>query len=187
MNNTQSNSARFIYTLNYIPNKNNIEQCKLKNGLYFSKESRSDEKIRFTESDMYSLVRTVLFMHVYHVGPEESIVDIVNTGEVSYAVDVSIVNHLTVDIIIELLDSLFGDGFARIVRRVVIKCYNEYCTIWKYYPYNPKLHFPSAADYINLAKFVNITECEYAPCELFIITNSTDYKIPLQQMLKILN
>lgn len=185
----QSNSARFIYTLNYIPNSNSNDskQCLLKNGLYFSKESRSDEKIRFTESDLYSIVRTVLFMYVFSVSPHENIVDIINTGEVTHTVgDGLTVNALTLDVAVNLVDSLFGKNFASVVKRVINKCLNEYCTTWRYYLSGSNVKYPSAADYINLSKFVNIVVCEYGDCEKFIMTNSTDHHVPLQQMTKIL-
>lgn len=183
----QSNSARFIYTLNYIPSTNNDEQCLLKNGCYFSKESRSDEKLRFTETDLYSIIRTILFMHVFNISPEGNIVQIINTGKVTHTIGDNVtVNILNLDTIVQLLDLLFGKGFSTVIKRVINKCYNEYCLIWKYYPYNTNIKCPSAADYINLARFVNITTCERGDCEKFITTNSTDHKIPLQQMIKVL-
>lgn len=187
----QSNSARFIYTLNYLPNENNIIQSKLKTGLYFSKQSRSDEKFRYTETDLHSIVRTVLFMHVFQIAPIENAAEITNSGQVSYNItDAELIlpkNILTIDIIVALLDDLFGENFSAVIKRVINKCFLEYCTVWRYYPYNDAiLKLPSASDYINLRKFVNTTDCEFGKCEQFIMANSTDHKIPLQQMHKIL-
>lgn len=183
----QSNSARFIYTLSYIKNQNNNNQCRLNTGLYFSKECRSDEKIRFTETELHSIVRTVLFIHVFRTTPDESILEIINTGNITYKSDEQLtVNITTLPIFINLLDLLFGKGFATIIRRVATKCYNEYCESWRYYPFNLNIKYPSAADYVNLARFVNLSTCEYGACEKFIITNSTDNKVPLQQSTKML-
>lgn len=173
--------------MDYIKNQNNTNQCRLKNDCYFSKESRSDEKIRFTETDLSSIVRTVLFMYVFKVSPEESIVEIINTGTVTHTLGENfILNVLTLDIVVGLVDSLFGNGFASVVKRVINKCLNEYNITWKYYPCISNIKYPSAADYINLARFVNVSNCKYGESEKFIITNSTDNKIPLQQSIKIL-
>lgn len=156
---------------------------------YFSKESRSDEKIRYTETDMYSIVRTILFMHAFQIAPNESIVEIINTGQVSHcemAPNGSVVADLSVQTIVELLDSMFGAGFATVVKRVAGKCYTEYSTVWKFYPYISNIKCPSASDYINLYRFVNASTCEYSACERFITTNTSDHKIPLQENKKLL-
>lgn len=186
----QSNSARFIYTLHYRENKNNsannVQQCKLRNGLYFSKESRSDEKIRYTETDMYSIIRTALFIQVFDSSPEENIVEIVNSGQVTHIKTLNTNKPITISSLVDMVDSLFGTGFSFVASRVINKCYNEYVTRWRYYPYISKIKYPSAADYINLAKFVNVSVYEYGDCELFITTNSTDHKIPMQGSKKII-
>lgn len=58
-----------------------VDYCRLNsNGFYFSKQARSDEKIRFTEQDIFSIVRTVAFIYVFNVTPDYSILDIINTG-----------------------------------------------------------------------------------------------------------
>lgn len=187
MYSVQSNSARFIYTLNYIHNENNTAQCLLKNGFYFSKESRSDEKIRFTETDMYSIVRTILFMHVFNISPNEDIVEIINTGSVSHTIgDELMVTSMSLSDMVELLDTMLGEGFSSVSKRVINKCFNEYTICWKYYTCNASIKLPSAADYVNLSKFVNISSCTYGDCERFITTNSTDHKVPLQQTIKML-
>jgi hypothetical protein len=58
-----------------------VDYCRLNsNGFYFSKQARSDEKIRFSEQDIFSIVRTVAFIYVFNVTPDYSILDIINTG-----------------------------------------------------------------------------------------------------------
>ncbi|ATY70245.1 GrBNV gp61-like protein [Tomelloso virus] len=180
----QSNSARFIYTLNYKENQNKSNQCRLKSGLYFSKESRSDEKIRYTETDMYSIMRTILFLYTFRVSPNESLLEIVNTGQVNYHFGSPVVVDLDLHGLIGLYDTIFGKNFSNVTSRVLNKCFNEYATIWQYFPYENSIKCPSASDFINCAKFVNACVAEYAPCEKFITTNGTDHKIPLQQAIK---
>lgn len=162
--------------------------CHLKNNGYLTKVSRSDEKIRYTETDMYAIVRTVLFMYCYKISPNESLDTIITTGELSYT-DTNIPNHtqmLDLKTAIELLDSLFGDNFSNVVSRVVIKCINEYKYIWRLYPYASKIVFPSASDFIKLARFVNVSTFAHSKITQFILNNSMDNKIPLQSNVKIL-
>lgn len=188
MYNIQSNSARFIYTLARTKKQiqKNTPLCLLKNNFYFIKETRSDEKIRFTETDLYAIIRTVLFIQVFQTSPEETLIDIINSGEVAHKGALK-AHCLNLQTFVALVDSLFGIGFAAVASRVITKCYNEYCTNWKYYPYISKVKYPSASDYLNLARFVNVTSSDYGECEKFIIANASDHKIHLQQNKKILN
>lgn len=110
--------------------------CQLKNGFYFTKEPRSDEKIRFTETDMTSIVRTILFTYCFNIKPMQSILQIVTFGDVDYNFKKLRLKHkLTPTTIIALLDMLFGDGFAIIVKRPILTVYKEYMTSWRNVPF----------------------------------------------------
>lgn len=172
-----------------VNERGNIKpQCKLKTNYYLTKVARSDEKIRYTETDMYSLVRTVLFMYCYQISPQESLNEIINTGNITY--DYNLIPHnlqlLTLKNAVELLNQLFGDNFANVVSRMVIKCIDEYNYSWRLYPYNSKILFPSALDFIKLARFMNITTFKYSKATQLMLNNSLDHKIPLQSNIKIL-
>lgn len=205
MFNAQANTARFIYTISTtIPETdddsavNDLEKCrehtqfktyaKLNNGFYFKKVARSDEKVRYTETDIHSIVRTVLFMHVFECEPDNSLLDIINSGDVSYKLDPDFRqrNQLTLQDVKELLDQLFGENFAMVVRRVVSKCMLEYNNIWKYYPFVSNLRLPSAQDIVKLARFVNASMSVFSGTTLFLLENSTDNRIPLQGNIKYL-
>lgn len=218
MYNVQANSTRFVYTLNYLPKGNNkdharsqkiiprpesghtddllidesnatIDECRLKNGLYFSKESRTDGKIRFNEQDMEAVVRTVMFIHAFRLTPNQSIADIVQFGSIDYTVG----NFLNVQFypfeslcnVIYLLDSLFGGHFSAVVRRVIMKCYNEYRLIWLNFQFTElAVNMPSADDYVKLLRFVNCATYKYSATTQFLTKNVLDHKIPLQNSIK---
>jgi hypothetical protein len=122
------------------------------------------------------------------MSPNESLVDIINTGQVSYdCVDgkLQLVNRIDIAAAIELLDSLFGKNFSVVTKKELLRCYEEYEQKWKYYPFNNGIVFPSAADYVRLSRFVNIRTPTFSEATQFILTNCTDFKIPLQNNVKI--
>lgn len=186
MYNTQANTARFIYTISAskpsMKNKNNehLPVCHLKNGFYFTKESRSDEKVRYTETDIECVVRTVMFMHVFEVSTENSLIEIITTGQCTYDfehADLMPKNELNARVVVELLDTLFGDNFATIVRRVISKCMQEYNMLWRNYPYTTNVKVPCALDYLKLARFVNMSLSCYAEPTLYILDNNIEPRL----------
>lgn len=189
MYNIQANSARFIYTISSTkPISSGIPYCHLKNGFYFTKEARSDEKVRYTETDMENIIRTVLFIYVFEMSTENSLLDIVNSGEVSYDLDrtIELKNHLSMRRISEILNMLFGNGFSFIVRRAIYKCFGEYTKTWSKYPYVESIALPSALDILKLARFVNAPLSRYTNPTRFILTNTTDFRVKLQNKVKVL-
>lgn len=193
MYNVQANSARFIYTISSTkptidPKSENIPYCHLKNGFYFTKEPRSDEKMRYTETDMENIVRTILFIYVFEISTESSLLEIITSGQVEYKLDkpINLKNHLSLSLISEILDMLFGDGFSFIVRRVIYKCFKEYISNWSKYPYVEYIYLPSAGDYLKLSRFVNAPLSRYTKPTRFILDNIHDFKIKLQNNVKIL-
>lgn len=188
MFNVQANTARFIYTISR-PDQSKVtnlyDYAQLNNGFILSKEARSDEKVRYTENNMFAIIRTALFMYVFEWQPQESVVDLVNTGELS---DASLVLHtstpnlLDIKVARQLLDHLFGKGFSRITRRVVGKCMSEYLNVWRCYPFHrsSRLRLPSVADFLKLIRFVNASTCDYSEITLFLLENTTDHRIPNQ-------
>lgn len=187
MYNIQANTARFIYTLSDRRPENSLMWCRLTtNSHYFSKEARSDEKLRYTESDMQSIVRTILFIFVFDANIEESLVDIINSGCANIDVAKFVhINLLNVGIASDLLDHLFGIGFSTVVRKPLAIVLDEYNTQWRYFFCTTvSLALPNATDIINLVRFVNNPSSKYAPATQFIMKNSTDHKILLQNAKK---
>ncbi|AYP97944.1 GrBNV gp61-like protein-like protein [Mauternbach virus] len=183
-NSTQSHIKNIINTTKHRRQR----YCKLNSNYYLLKAPRSDEKIRYTESDMYSIVRTVLFMYCYEMSPNESLNEIINTGEISFDLNQT-PNHIklmNISTMVQLLDSLFGDNFSYVVSRVLIKCLDEYNHLWRFYPYRSKIIFPSARDFVKLARFMNITTFKYSKVTQFMLNNSMDHKVPLQNNIKLL-
>jgi len=196
MYNFQANTARYIYTISLFDSANTSELLKdpnkpiarLRNGFIFTKEARSDEKIRYTETDLMQIIRTILFLYVFNVKIKTSIVDIINTGEIEYE-DLQFdalksINPLTINIASQLLNKFFGDNFSFVVRRCILKCYVEYMKIWRFYPYINNCLLPSADDVIKVMRFINTPIDRYTPATLFIVNNSTDKKIPFQNNTK---
>ena len=188
MSSYQANSARFIYTVNdYIPEIEGIQSCILKNGYYFTKVAKSDEKVFFTETNMFSIIRTVLFMHIFQLGPSDSIIDIINSGEVHYEFpDKDYVRVKRIDFAnaITILDELFGTGFSHVTRRVLNKWYLEYKTSWEYFPFVAAVKLPCADDYGKLARFVNLSTSKHNETTQFILGNDKDNRYWLQNNTK---
>lgn len=183
----QSNGARLIYT---ISEKKPIDydSCQLTNGYYFSKEPRSDEKLRYTETDITSIIRVVLFTYVFNVSPYESLLDLVNNYDNDYVTidEPKIANELSLEIASTLLDKLFGHKFSTITKHSFVKIYNEYMTTWRYYLYGKTISIPSISDYLKLARFMNIPLSRYTNATTFINKNFNDHKIKLQGLVKML-
>lgn len=183
----QANGVRLIYTISH---KKPIDYdcCKLTNGYYISKEPRSDEKLRFTESDITAIIRVVLFTYVFNVSPQESLLDLVNNDNNEYVTmnEPKIVKELSLDIASTLLDTLFGYQFSTITRHSLVKVYNEYMTTWRYYLYGTAITTPSISDYLKLSRFINIPLSHHTKATTFLIKNFNDHKIKLQGLVKML-
>lgn len=187
MENRQSNSARLVYTLKDYLQKPDNNSCKLKNGFYFQKVSRKDEIIHFTETDVLSFVRTTMFLHVFQLSPCNSLLDIINSGEANYLKQNISLIHVNLIDSIEILDKLFGKNFSCVASRVIIKWFEEYKKNWQYFPFNRRVvQMPSADDYVKLHKFFNVKSSKHTQAILHLLNNTTDGKLPLQGMKKIL-
>lgn len=162
--------------------------CRLKkNGFYITKEARSDEKLRYTETDMHAIVRTTIFFHVFNVIIVDSLTDIIKTGVVNVYLQEPYVRTIELNLktIIRLLDLLFGCNFSKIAKLPLASVYDEYHKRWKYFTYETaSTSLPSASDIVKLARFVNASSAHYAPATLFMMCNARDHKIPLQSNLK---
>lgn len=95
---------------------------------------------------------------------------------------------MDVPVMRQLIDNTFGEGMARVARRVLCKCWSEYTTVWRLYPFHPKkrLVYPSAWDCVRLIRFVNATATRYSPVTMFLLENSTDNTYPNQGVTKYL-
>lgn len=181
----QSNKARFIYTISETPK--NDAHVRLPNGFYFGKVTRSDEKLIYTEQDMTSVVRTVLFMHVFKLAPCESIRDLIYGARVTYPVDSDITVHqpdLTIRRISDIVDSVLGERFCTVVSRPLVAVYSEYKYSWRYHTFGQRVALPSALDFVRLHRFVNAPRCELSAATRFVLCNFDDHKIPLQGRVK---
>lgn len=198
MYDVQSNKARFIYTISLTPKTPEIlsdcstklssSSVRLVNGFYFSKVTRSDEKLIYTEHDMTSILRTVLCMHVFRLAPCESLQEIVYSGQVTFPDDGASLTVYTPDLsvqcIVDIVDSLLGKGFCSVVARPLEKVYSEYKHGWRYYAFGRPVALPSAADFIRLYRFVNAPNYRLSAATKFVLFNGDDHKIPLQGRVK---
>lgn len=190
----QANSARYIYTLHEGLDaiRGGEIFCKLRNAqdFYLTKETRSDEKVRFTEDYMTSVVRTVLFTHAYDIVPDNSMDDILKTGLVRFG-DTGprkLVNPLhSILECINILDTLLGEHFSRLCSRPVSQIYNSSVFHeWNLSNYFTLVQYPSALDYVRLFRLVNVPYTSHTDCTMFVTRNATDFNIRLQQNCKIL-
>lgn len=184
--NEQSNNTRFIYTLSEHQ-RQDCQVCLLHNGLYFSKESKSDEKLCFTETNVLSIARTVFFMYAFNEIPQESMYDIIYSGNLSFNFDerTRVKEHVRFDELIYVLDSVIGDGFCKIARRPIVSLYYIYITKWRFYNYGYRVALPSANDLVDTYRFLKTPISQLSTVSAFILARSnTDYRVPLQQKIK---
>lgn len=185
MDHFQSNDARFIYTVS--KERPQSVACKLKSGLYLSKSCKSNEKIKFTETDMYSLIYTVMFFQVFQVSTSDSYAMIIKSGQITYS-DQQVLEgrcamQLSILDVTTLLDDTFGQHFSCLTKRAIFKWNIEYNTSLRMYPFNvSKIQMPSASDIIKLHRFVNMGSIEYTSIVNFITSSNT--KWPLQGAVK---
>lgn len=189
MYDVQSNKARFIYTISLAPfGDGERPPVRLANGFYFSKVTRSDEKLIYTEQDMTSVLRTVLCMHVFRLAPCESIREIVNGGLVTFPDDgARLTVHepdLSIERVSDIVDSLLGEGFCSVVARPLTNVYSEYKHAWRYYEFGRPVALPSAVDFVRLYRFVNAPNCGLSASTRFVLSNGDDHKVPLQGRVK---
>lgn len=186
----QPNSVRLIYTLLSL-RPTGIPHCELSNGFYLAKVARSDERLRFTETDMSSIVRTILFMYAFDVTPKDSMLDMINHGSMSEITHRDIRRRtpkpLSLSTARRLLDSLFGEHFATVVRRAVYRTLCEYMREWRYFGVGIAIRVPSVNDFIKIYRFVNIISPKYSDATNFINNNVRDNKVCLQTAKKRLN
>lgn len=185
----QANSVRLIYSLTKCRPKQPRLFCKLTNGLYLSKIPRTDERLRFTEADIRSIVRTILFMYVFDVSPRKSMLDLVNTGTLDTITDRDMADRpreLTTRTAKRVLDELIGANFSVIARKPVRAVIGEYMKCWRYYNLGVKVSTPNAKDFIKIYRFINTVLADYSQPTLFINSNLNDHKIHLQGTRKIL-
>lgn len=181
----QSNKTRFIYTISEF--RKSSEYCQLKyNKLYFSRESKSDEKIVFTERIMHSITRTVLLFAFSNLSFEDGVEDIIERGTVVYNTDVlTFETNCSILDFIHFLDNFFGENFSRIVNRALSKVYEEYVYEWQYCHYDGEVYLPSALDIVLVYRFYNMVNARLSKHTQFLVDCSVrDLRIALQSRIK---
>lgn len=184
--NDQSNKARYIYTLSERC-RTNVDFCRLNNGLYFSKETKSDEKLCLTETNVFNLARTVFFMYAFDTRPKESMYDIIYSGTLQFPIDerTRIKESIQFEEILHVLDTVFGTDFCKIAHRPVLLLYYTYVIKWRFYNYGQRVSTPSANDIIDTYRFLKTPISQLSAVSTFILSRTnTDNRIPLQQKIK---
>lgn len=185
---SQTNGARLIYSLMRVPPVDCEIYCRLhSSGLYFAKVARSDEKLRYRESDVSAIIRCVVYGYVFDSWPRESLLELINASpEKPTMSPISGKRRkLTLPIACRLVDELFGDGFAQVTRHSLLRVYRTYENEWRYHAYGLRVTGPSVRDYLLLARFVNPTCDRYSSPVVFINCNTTDDRVPFQSSVKI--
>lgn len=158
MESQQLNTQRFVYTITKKLHKNSI---KLNTGVYFSKMSRSDELIKYTESNMESIVKVLLYFILQYNYTNVSILHFVN-----------------------MVDKLFGYGFCMIIRRPIQIVFENYRLTNLS---RMTLFVPSELQFLMLNNFIWNTYTSYSFNDAFILQNSNDHKKQIQSNSKNLN
>lgn len=189
----QHNGTRLNYIMSERrPVSENVTvHCRLRgNGFYFFRATRTDGQLRYSETQMRSLVRTVLFLHVFSASPRESMIELLVDGaHATHVRDRRIVRaDIGISDVIRLMDDTFGDGFSSVARNAVIGAYNEYATRWRYHCVGAvDVRTPHALDYAFLNKFANASQTRHSDAVQFVNDNTTDRRVLLQGNVKILS
>lgn len=170
----QTNNARFVFTIHNKLDKCKNDYCKLINGFYFTKETRTDYMLVFTENYIKSIIRTLLFMYVFKWSPGTSIDSIKNNGLVNQSSGEFIdLNCFTA---MSLIDGLLGHGFCRIALKPFENVLNEYYKHWRYFRFGEVVQTPSAFEVVTLYEFLNIGCSDLTESSIYISNNSSSRK-----------
>jgi len=191
----QSNKTRYIYTLGDKLPPNAVSWCRLRhNDFYFTRETKSDEKIVYTERILHSIVRAFLFLVCSNARLKHSLEAIVESGQVDYCFDkndyysttLRFREDYTIADLVYALDAFFGENFAAVANRVVTTIYDEYWTKWRYWRYESTTLFaPLVLDIVSLYRFYNLVNCRLSAHTQFVIDFANrDNRVPLQSRIK---
>lgn len=173
----QTNDQRLIYTIKSTKSQYSI---KLKNGLYFSKESRSDEMIKYREKDLNIIFRTLIYLIVFSANTTTDLKLLLQTEKLKFEY-----GHFKVCLISEIaktIDKLFGKGFCMVCRKALEYAYYTYRSNWLKNINNVKK--PSVYDYLVLNRFFNNCIDKYNEQTFFILNNSKDNSNLIQSNFK---
>lgn len=183
----EHNGTRLIYTLLVNEPTNNERFALLHNGYYLTRTTRSDEKLRFTENNIQSMIECIIFMSLLNVSPENSISELSMTAnDIKYT---GLIPNFTFDDRISLccfcnlLDRLFGVGFSLIARRTISRVWRQWLTKYRYASCM-KIKGPSPRDYLVLYKFLNVTSPYLSDTTKLMTFNTDDGRIFLQNAVK---
>ena len=167
----QANSARFTYTLhlNEPTQLSETLYCQLKeSGLFFSKEVSSFEKTKYSETEVASIVRCILFVFVFKKAPCRHRFELCQNENLDFP---SILQGLTITDLVNALDSVMGEGFGRVTKTAVEKIYLEYINCWRYYPCGMDVCVPSEFEFDILIRFVLTTTPHHNDATIFILNH----------------
>lgn len=177
-----SNKSRFVYTLSTFNNRNTknignnsivIELFEKGSNLFFSREPQSSEKFIYSEQEMYSIVRTLLFVILFETIPCENDLEIFRFNEfqnVTFDFNKPVIikpsssaDDETIDFFYfsKIVDEIFGENFSILVHKILIKLYFvEWNDNWRFFFISNQqpIELPSAWDYVNLIKFLNLKD-----------------------------
>lgn len=183
----EHNGTRLIYTLLVHEPTNNERFALLHNGYYLTRTTRSDEKLRFTEGNLRSMVECIIFMSLLNTSPENSIGELSMTANsIKYSnviPDFTFNDGVSLCDFCDLLDRLFGVGFSLIARRTISAVWRQWLTKYRYMSCM-RIKGPSPMDYLVLFKFLNVTSPNLSDTTKLITFNSYDGKIFLQNAVK---
>lgn len=183
----EHNGTRLIYTILIDEPTNNERFALLNNGYYLTRTTRSDEKLRFTEGNLRSMIECIIFMSLLNASPENSIGELSMTAnDIKY---IEVIPNFTFNDstslcdFCDLLDRLFGVGFSLIARRTISSVWRQWLTKYRYVSCM-KIKGPSPRDYLVLYKFLNVTSPYLSDTTKFLTFNNRDGKIFLQNAVK---
>lgn len=183
----EHNGTRLIYSLLNHPPTNNDRFALLNNGYYFTRTTRSDEKIRFTEADMMSILRCSIFMLLFNLSPKNSVYELLvhpETLELTPILqDFEFNDSVSLCEFCDKLDRLVGVGFSLIVRRPLSRVWWLWLTKYRYAECLA-VHTPSPKDYLILYKFINTTSVHLSASAELILFNERDGRVYLQNAIK---
>lgn len=184
----EHNGTRLIYSLLTKPPSNNDRFALLNNGYYLVRTTRSDEKLRFTEPNMVSIINCILYMILFNISPQSSIfelmIDPLNINNFTPVSDKFEFNDsVKLCDFCDILDKLFGVGFSLIARRPIAKIWQLWLTQLRYKSCY-RIRTPSVKDYLTLYRFMNVTMTNLSATAELLTFNTNDGRVYLQNAVK---
>lgn len=139
----QTNSQRIEFCISKKPLSKSI---LLNNGFWFSKIVKYDDYIRISQSQMTSILYTLMYIYLYNI-PSQNITSILERNVCPQPTNLDF-KDISKQELVDLADTVFGVGISKLLFCQIYKVYKLYYS-------NTKTIIPSVYDFMMLKYFLD--------------------------------